>query len=100
RLLADLGAEVIKIESPLGDPLRNSPPRHGDVGATFRLLNRNKKSVVLDLKRSADAEVFRTLIRDADVLIQNLRPGALERMGFSYESLCEVNDKLVQLNIS
>ncbi|WP_152185733.1 CaiB/BaiF CoA transferase family protein [Segeticoccus rhizosphaerae] len=100
RLLADLGAEVIKVESPVGDHTRDVPPRFEGMSTTFRLLNRNKRSVILDLKDSDDAETFARLTREADVLIENLRPGGLERLGFSSEKLRAGNGELVYLSIS
>lgn len=100
RLLADLGADVIKVESPLGDHTREVPPRFEGTGATFRLLNRNKRSVVLDLKDPEDAATFARLAAETDVLIENLKPGALERLGFSEQTLKAGNDALVFLSIS
>jgi crotonobetainyl-CoA:carnitine CoA-transferase CaiB-like acyl-CoA transferase len=98
-LLGDLGATVIKIEAPNGgDPFRG----WGSVeySATFGSLNRNKKSVVLDLKNPADVEMLRGLIKDADVLIQNFRPGTLERSGLGYDDVHELNPRLVYTSIT
>ena len=98
-LLGDLGATVIKIEAPNGgDPFRG----WGTVeySATFGSLNRNKKSVVLDLKSPADVEMLRGLIKDADVLIQNFRPGTLERSGLGYDDVHELNPRLVYTSIT
>ena len=98
-LLGDLGATVIKIEAPNGgDPFRG----WGTVeySATFGSLNRNKKSVVLDLKHPRDVEMLRGLISDADVLIQNFRPGTLERSGLGYDDVHALNPRLVYTSIT
>ncbi len=78
-LLADLGADVIKIESPEGDPYRAY--QGGQYSPHFQAYNRNKRSMALNMKQPADSELFATLIREADVYIQNFRPGAAERIG-------------------
>ncbi len=98
-LLGDLGATVIKIEGPNGgDPFRG----WGKVeySATFGSLNRNKKSVVLDLKNPGDVEMLRGLIADADVLIQNFRPGTLERSGLGYDDVHALNPRLIYTSIT
>lgn len=98
-LLGDLGATVIKIEGPDGgDPFRG----WGTVeySATFGSLNRNKKSVVLDLKSKSDVEMLRGLIADADVLIQNFRPGTLERSGLGYDDVSKANPRLIYCSIT
>ena len=98
-LLGDLGATVIKIEAPNGgDPFRS----WGTVAysATFGSLNRNKKSVVLNLKSASDVEMLRGLIRDADVFIQNFRPGTLERSGLGYEDVHRLNPRLIYTSIT
>ena len=85
KYFADFGADVIKVESPAGDSLRKmawSDPRDGE-GLWSKVLNRGKRTVVLDLKQGADADVLRRLVVDADVLIENFRPGTLDRLGFS-----------------
>ena len=97
--LADLGADVIKVETPgTGDPYRNF--RGGLYSAHFQAYNRGKRSIGLNLKEPADAEVFKDLGRQADVYIQNFRPGAASRMGADYESLSKLNPKLVYASIS
>ena len=98
-LLGDLGATVIKIEAPNGgDPFRGWGTV--DYSATFGSLNRNKKSVVLDLKNAADVEMLRGLIRDADVFIQNFRPGTLERSGLGYDEVKQLNPRLIYTSIT
>jgi crotonobetainyl-CoA:carnitine CoA-transferase CaiB-like acyl-CoA transferase len=97
--LADLGADVIKVETPgTGDPYRNF--RGGLYSAHFQAYNRGKRSITLNLKEPADAEVFKDLIGQADVYIQNFRPGAASRMGADYETLSKINPKLVYASIS
>jgi CoA:oxalate CoA-transferase len=100
RLLADMGAEVIKIESSGGDETRHVPPYVNGAGSTYRLLNRNKHSVTLDLKSESGAATFHGLVRRSDVLIENLRPGALGRLGFAPEKLLAEDPALVVLSIS
>jgi crotonobetainyl-CoA:carnitine CoA-transferase CaiB-like acyl-CoA transferase len=88
-MLADMGAEVIKIEkTPKGDDTRYSvPPKIGDEAASFLMMNRNKRGIVLDLKSKGGAAVLRRLIAKADVLVENYGPGVMERLGFGYEAL-------------
>jgi crotonobetainyl-CoA:carnitine CoA-transferase CaiB-like acyl-CoA transferase len=98
-MLADLGADVIKLESPgVGDPYRNF--RGGLYSAHFQAYNRNKRAMSLDLKTEADRELFYGMVRSSDVYIQNFRPGAAGRMGADYETLKEINPKLVYCSIS
>ena len=92
-LLADLGADIIKIESPSGDPYRAY--QGGQYSPHFQAYNRNKRSLVLDMKQAGDGELFRKLIREADVYIQNFRPGAAERIGAGAEQLLKINPRLV-----
>ncbi len=95
-ILADFGAEVIKIEEPnIGDYGRNWEPKvYGD-GAFFHSLNRNKKSVALNLKESDGKEQFLKLVEKADVVIESFRPGVMERLGLDYETLKKVNPGIV-----
>ena len=98
-MLADIGADVIKVESPgVGDPYRNF--RGGLYSAHFQAYNRGKRSLTLNLKETADAGVFRQLIEQADVYIQNFRPGAAARMGADWETLSAINPRLVYCSIS
>ena len=106
-MLGDLGAEVIKVENPLGgDDTRGwGPPfvdaEHGERESTYFLCaNRNKKSVTLDLKDHAGKAALQLLIRRADVLMENFRPGVLDRLGFSQQRMAELNPRLVVLSIS
>ncbi len=104
RLLADFGADVIKIEPPEGDPVRQMG-RHvktgqGDVSLYAASILRNKRSVVLDLKLEEDRAVAHALIERADILVENFRPGVMERLGFGYEVLAQRNPGLVMVRIS
>lgn len=99
--LADLGAEVIKIESPSGDDTRQwGPPFIKDKSAYFTSVNRNKQSIVLNLKKEEGKEIFLKLIKDADVVVENFRPGTLHKLGISYETLKSVNPKIILASIS
>jgi crotonobetainyl-CoA:carnitine CoA-transferase CaiB-like acyl-CoA transferase len=97
-MLADLGADVIKVESPEGDPYRSY--QGGHYSPHFQAYNRNKRSLALDLKSPADQAVFEALVRDADVLIQNFRPGTADRLGAGAERLLALNERLVYCSIS
>ncbi len=102
-LFADLGAEVIKVEEPgRGDYARRTPPLWGesDIGAYFLLLNRNKKSVSIDLKTDAGKAIFRRLVRTADVVLESFRPGVMDRLGLGWEALRAENPGLVYCAIS
>lgn len=98
--LADLGADVLKVESPSGDVSRTSGPyladdEKKDFGGYFQSVNRGKRSIVLNLKDPADVEVFKSLCAESDVLVENFTSGVMERLGLSYETLAEINPKLV-----
>lgn len=99
-LLADMGAEVVKIESPDGDTLRQWPPLTNGYSENFASLNRNKQSVALNLKTPEDREFARALIRDADVVIENNRPGVMKRLGLDHASLAEAHPALIYCSIS
>ncbi len=99
-ILADQGAEVIKVESPRGDEMRNIGNKRNDVAAGFFSCNRGKRSICVDLKAESGKEVLRELVRDADVFMQNFRPGAIERMGFDDKALRALNPRLINVSIS
>ncbi|MBT2304830.1 CoA transferase [Variovorax paradoxus] len=99
-LLADMGAEVVKIEPPDGDGLRQWPPIADGYSENFASLNRNKKSVVLDLKDPDSAEIARRIILDCDVLVENNRPGVMNRLGLGYQQMRELHPDLVYCSIS
>lgn len=101
RLLADFGAEVIKVERPgTGDEVRNWRLARGTTSMLYRTLNRNKKSIVLDLSTTAGRAAVLDLVRRSDILLENFRPGALERWGLGPEVLNEANPELVITRIS
>ncbi|WP_116812205.1 CaiB/BaiF CoA transferase family protein [Steroidobacter cummioxidans] len=97
-MLADLGADVVKVESPAGDPYRSY--QGGQFSPHFQAYNRNKRSVALDLQQQADRGAFECLVRNADVYIQNFRPGTAERLGAGVSRLHELNRRLVYCSIS
>ncbi len=100
-LLADMGADVIKIEHPEGgDTLRAWPPLSEGYSENFASLNRNKRSVTLNLKDPADVARARELAASADVLLENNRPGVMDRLGLGYEALAKLNPRLVYCSIS
>ena len=104
-MLGDMGARVIKVESPAGDDSRGwGPPFLGEgeqrESTYFMSANRNKESLVLDLKTEADRDVLARLVERADVLMENFRVGVLDRLGFSVERLHELNPRLVVLSIT
>ncbi len=99
--LADLGAEVIKVEHPDGgDHVRQSAPLIDGEGSAFMRLNRNKRSIALDLKTDQGKEVFRKLVGTADVVVENLRPGTMNDLGLDYESLERINRGLIYVAAS
>ncbi len=100
-LLADLGAEVVKVEAPAGDETRTwMPPTRGEVSTYYLGINRGKRSVAFDLRDPGDAELARELARRADVLIQNFKPGGLARYGLDFDSVHTANPGVVYTSIS
>ena len=100
-ILADHGADVVKIESPNGgDQLRKTPPFQDGESAPFMLWNRNKRSMVMDLKNAEDHKTVLKMIEVADVLIENFKPGTAERLGIDYETVSAINSKLIYCSIS
>jgi crotonobetainyl-CoA:carnitine CoA-transferase CaiB-like acyl-CoA transferase len=96
QILGDMGADVIKVEPPEGDPIRPlGPSRHPGMGAYFLNINRNKKSVALDLKRPAAREALLKLVETADVFVHNMRLGAVERLGLDYPAVAHRNPRIV-----
>jgi formyl-CoA transferase len=101
KTLGEFGAEVIKIEAPgAGDPLRNWRMMKDGTSVWWQVQSRNKRSVALDLRNREGQEIARKLIAEADVLVENFRPGTLENWGMGYETLSELNPGLVMLRIS
>jgi crotonobetainyl-CoA:carnitine CoA-transferase CaiB-like acyl-CoA transferase len=100
RMLADMGAEVIKIETAEGETMRSRPPVRNGCSTTFGQLNVGKKSLVLDLKTPDAIEVIRRLVADADILVENFRPGVMRRLKLDFASLQQLNSKLIYCSIS
>src|SRR3981081_4439274 len=100
RMLADLGAEVIKIESAEGEIMRTRPPVRNNFSSAFGQLNAGKKSVVLDLKSPDAIAVIRRLVAKADILVENFRPSVMRRLKLDYDSLRELNPALIYCSIS
>ncbi|MBI4250920.1 MAG: CoA transferase [Candidatus Tectomicrobia bacterium] len=98
--MGDFGAEVIKVEHPKGDSLRNFASMKGGVSLWWKLSSRNKKSVTCDISSPEGQEIVRRLCREADVLIENFRPGTLERWGLGWEALHALNPRLVMVRTS
>ncbi len=99
--LGDLGAEVLKIEPPEnGDETRHFPPFVGGESHYFLGVNRNKKSLVVDLQQEAGKEIVHRLVAQSDILVENYRPGVMDRLGLGYAALCEINPRLIYCAIS
>lgn len=100
QLLGDHGADVIKVETAAGDTTRQIPPsKNPDMGCVYLQLNRNKRSVVLDLKREQHLQVMRDLLKSADVFVYSVRPQAISRLGLSPEELATLNPKLITVSL-
>ena len=100
-ILGDQGADVVKIESPAGDFMRiPAGVQRNGVGAAFAMMNRNKRSVVLDLKTADGKAVFEKLVETADVVMENYRPGVMERLGIHYDALKAINPRIVFASIN
>ena len=101
-LLADMGADVIKIEKPDGgdDTRRMGPPFVEDTAAAFLMVNRNKRSITLDLKNENGIQIFKELAKRSDILVENLRPGTMEKLGLSYKDIQSIKSDIVYCSIS
>jgi crotonobetainyl-CoA:carnitine CoA-transferase CaiB-like acyl-CoA transferase len=99
-LLGDFGAEVIKVEHPRGDPVRGHGASKDGVGLWWKVIGRNKKSVTLYLGTPEGQEIFRRMVAEADVVIENFRPGTLERWGLGYDELSRINPGLVLARVT
>nr|WP_276978554.1 CoA transferase [Ferrimicrobium acidiphilum] len=100
-LLADLGATVVKVEGPKGDDTRTwMPPEHDGVATYYTSVNRNKRSIVLDLKDPVDLELAKTLIHRSDVMIENFKPGQLKRFGLDFDTAAGINPHLIYASIT
>ena len=100
RMLADMGAEVVKIESVEGETMRTRPPLRNSCSTVFGQLNVGKKSLVLDLKSPDGIDIIRQLVAGSDILVENFRPGVMRRLKLDYGSLRELNPKLIYCSIS
>ena len=99
--VADLGAEVIKLEAPVGDWSRVLPPNFvGEDSCYYLSINRNKQSIVVDMKNDEGLEIVRRLADESDILVENFRPGVLDRLGLTYEDLSKRNPRLIWASIS
>ena len=99
-ILGDQGAEVIKIESKTGDLMRRGLPQNNGMGVAFTTMNRNKKSLCLDLRADAGRDIARKLIATADVVLENFRPGVMDRLGLGYAEFKDAQPKLVYVSIN
>ena len=99
-ILADLGAEVIHIEPPAGDDARQFGPFLNNQSAYFVSINRNKRSVVIDLKKPEGREVFRDIVAVSDVVLENFKPTTMKKLGFPYEELKKINSKIIYATIT
>jgi formyl-CoA transferase len=99
-ILSDLGAEVIKIEKLGGEETRKSPPLVRGQSVYFSVYNRGKKSLCLDLRTERGKEVFAALVKTADIVLQNFRPGVMDKMGFGYKRLCELKPDIILGSVS
>ena len=100
-LLGDLGCDIIKVELPKGgDTHRGRNPKYEGYGPSFRALNRNKKSVTLDLRQKKGSEILRKLLATADIFLENFRPPTRARLGLDYDELAKLNPKLIHCSIS
>ncbi|MGY9060383.1 MAG: CaiB/BaiF CoA transferase family protein, partial [Candidatus Puniceispirillales bacterium] len=99
-LLADMGAEVIKVEPPKGDNVRNQGDMIEGFSSYFAQFNRNKKSIVLDLYKESEKEILKSLLLDADVVVDNFKAGVFAKMGFDDETLKLINPRLIRASVN
>jgi crotonobetainyl-CoA:carnitine CoA-transferase CaiB-like acyl-CoA transferase len=100
RLLADMGADVIKVESPEGDLMRSRPVQRNGAGTMFGQLNAGKRSIVLDLKKPEAIAAVKKLVKTVDIVVENYRPGVMKRLGLDYPELAKINPRLIYCAIS
>src|SRR5689334_2638439 len=99
-ILADMGADVVKVEDPrVGDYLRAFPPAKGGIAGRFLAVNRGKRSMALDLKLPAARDAFLKMVEKADVVVESFRPGVIDKLGIGYATLAERNPKIVLCSI-
>ena len=100
-ILGDLGAKVIKIENPIGgDDSRSYAPHVNGESTYFANLNRNKKGITLNLKHEKGKEIFKELVKNADIVIENYRPGVMDKLGLGYDELKKINNQLIYAAVS
>lgn len=100
-MLADLGAEVIKVEEPkIGDPTRHSPPIIEGQSVPFAQVNRNKKSIAIDLKQPEGRDIFLKLASSADIVLEQFRPGVVDRLGINYATVAEINPRIIYCSLT
>src|SRR3954469_16466984 len=95
RLLADMGADVIKVESPEGDLMRSRPVQRNGAGTMFGQLNAGKRSILLDLKKPESIAAGKKLVAKVDIVLENYRPGVMKRLGLDYPKLAKINPRLI-----
>ncbi|MDA4130962.1 MAG: CoA transferase [Thaumarchaeota archaeon] len=100
RLLAELGAEVIKIEPPSGEPSRRSPPLSKGVSISYLYWNANKKNLALNLKEDLGKRVYLDLAKKSDIIVSNFRPGVMDKLGLGYEDMRKVNPRIIYVSIT
>ena len=101
RLMADFGAEVIKVEPPgKGDPIRNWRLLYEGTSLWWFVQSRNKKSISLDLRKTEAQEIIRELTKEVDIIIENFKPGTMEKWGLGYEDLRKINPKIIMVRVS
>jgi len=100
-VLADLGADIVRVESPTrGDPVQFLPPSTGNVSAAHTTINRSKRSISVDLKKEDGKEVIKALVKDFDIVLEQFRPGVMDRLGVGYEDLKKINPSLIYCSIT
>jgi crotonobetainyl-CoA:carnitine CoA-transferase CaiB-like acyl-CoA transferase len=100
-VLADLGADIVRVESPTrGDPVQFLPPSTGKVSAAHTTINRSKRSIAVDLKNEQGKEVIKALVKDFDIVLEQFRPGVMDRLGVGYEDLKKINPSLIYCSIT
>jgi len=99
-MLAEAGAEVIKVEKPQGDDMRHFPPRLGETSAPFAVLNAGKRSIALDLKDPDQRAALRPLIERADILVEQFRPGVMAKLGLGYDAVRAINPRIIYCSIT
>ena len=100
QLLGNLGADVIKVESPNGEPVREYEPAYNGDSFYYMVFNRNKRGITVNTRTDDGKEILRRLFKDADVIVENYKPGTLDKMGFSYDELKKINSKVILCSIS